>query len=182
MTFPVLGFAGQIGAGKSTISTLVADALNGPRVAFGDHVRSVARQRGIETSRESLQILGEDLVCKDCREFCRAVLMQANWQQGQLLIVDGIRHLQVLCELRRIVHPQRFLLVFINGDNSTRRIRVESRASDDSTRVNQFDGHATEVQVKDLVRQEADLVVNGSLPPVEIMREIVTWVRYQSMI
>src|SRR5262245_37743225 len=92
----VLSFAAPIEAGKTTVSTRVAELLIAPRVSFGEYLRGLARERGLEMTREVLQDLGEQLVRKDVRGFCEDVLKQQPWEPGRPLIIDGVRHIEVL--------------------------------------------------------------------------------------
>lgn len=78
----VVGFAGKMGSGKTTISSLTAQTLGWARVGFGDYVRSVARQRGLDASRGTLQALGESLLADGSEGFCRDVLAQTDWRLG----------------------------------------------------------------------------------------------------
>jgi dephospho-CoA kinase len=81
----VIGLAGQIAAGKTTIATRLAARLGIPRVSFGDEVRRVAAERGLPADRAVLQDLGEELIAAGWDSFCRAVLAQGAWQPGQPL-------------------------------------------------------------------------------------------------
>ena len=54
----VLVFSGQIGSGKSRLSSGVAKALGWSYASFGDYIRSVAHSQGLDDTREILQELG----------------------------------------------------------------------------------------------------------------------------
>ena len=79
----VLAFAGAIRSGKSELSSGVAGTLGWARVSFGDYVREVAQQRGLDSTREALQAIGVSLIAEGWEQFCRSVLSQAHWQAGQ---------------------------------------------------------------------------------------------------
>ncbi len=175
----LVSFAGRMGSGKTTISSTVATALGWARVGFGDYVRAVARQRGMGDSRETLQALGESLLAEGSERFCRAVLAQADWQPGQSLIVDGIRHVQVVDALRQLAEPSQFLLVLISTDEEVRRYRLQQRDGDGQGSLHQAELHSTETQVQSFLPEIADLIVNGDRSPYKVAEEVAMWVQQQ---
>jgi dephospho-CoA kinase len=74
----VVGFAGSIASGKSTLSIEVASSLEWQRVSFGDYVRTVAQSQGLGDSREMLQAVGASLINQGMEQFCKAVLYSAR--------------------------------------------------------------------------------------------------------
>lgn len=173
----VLGFSGKIGTGKTAVSECVAQQLGFPRVSFGNSVRSIAQRRGLENSRETLQDIGESLVENDCRQFCWSVLNQVDWIPGQNLVVDGIRHVKVLNEIRKIVLPSELSLIYIQVNEAIRFSRLKNRPSDDLDHLAQIGKHSTEEHVKKLLLERADLVVNGNHELNRIIEVILKWVR-----
>jgi hypothetical protein len=118
----VLVFAGRLASGKSTLSAGVAGALGWPYVSFGEYVRQVARSRGLDWSRHVLQELGAALIGQDCEGFCRAVLGQTDWDPGQPLVIDGLRHVEAVDVLRQLVAPSTLLLIFITVNEPARKV------------------------------------------------------------
>ena len=100
---PIVAFAGRIGAGKSSISQVLAGDLRWKFAHFGTFVRKTASKRGLDVSRESLQAVGEELEATDAEAFCRAVLDDAGWNLGEPAVVDGIRHVRILETLGSLV-------------------------------------------------------------------------------
>ncbi len=173
----VLAFAGSIASGKSTLSVSVATALGWPRVSFGDHVREVARNSGLDCSREVLQDVGASLIDKGWEDFCRTVLRQVNWSPGQPLIVDGIRHVEAIDVLRQLVAPSTLLLVLVVLNEPTREARLRERGMTDHGKFHQIEAHSTEAQVKTVLPRMADITVDGARPVEDLVREIVTRVQ-----
>src|SRR5687768_882062 len=97
--------AGGIGSGKTELSKALVAKLGWRRAAFGDYVRTVAHDRGLGDERDVLQQLGETLLKQDAAGFCRAVLANAEWRQGEPLVLEGVRHAEVLELIRTIVAP-----------------------------------------------------------------------------
>src|SRR5690242_7997878 len=99
----VVALSGRIGSGKSALASRLAQCLGCERVSFGDYVRAAALAKGLEPTGENLQLVGAALVEAGWEPFCRAVLAQAPWQPGQPLVVDGVRHVDALAHLKRLV-------------------------------------------------------------------------------
>ena len=161
MTPLVVAFSGKSGSGKSTISTSLADRLGWKRASFGGYVRRVAAERGLTESIESLQDLGAELVANGLAQFCRGVLEAANWRTGEPLIVDGVRHSEVLETLRALTAPSRVILVFVTVGEAERFARLQDRGMKDQSRLAKIESHSIERQVQDALRALADLVVDS---------------------
>jgi dephospho-CoA kinase len=168
----VIGFSGKIGSGKTTISSGLARSMGCHRVSFGEYVRGVVCQRGLLESREVLQSVGESLLMKDAEGFCRAVLAQANWECGHSVVIDGVRHRQVVDVLRRLVAPMRFVLVFVVADDQLRDSRLTARGGGASMSIEQIESHSTEREVTGELQALADIQVDASLPIEEIILKI----------
>jgi dephospho-CoA kinase len=153
----IVGVAGAIGSGKSELSRALADERGWSRVSFGDFVRGQAEARGVEPTRENLQALGEQLIDElGAPEFVRRVL--SDYVAADVLVVDGVRHLPVDEELRKI--SAQYLLIFVEVDDETRRRRLSDR---EGLEVDLFaiDRHSTEREVL-LLRERADAIVGGA--------------------
>jgi dephospho-CoA kinase len=173
----VIGFAGRIGSGKSTISSCLAAALNWPRASFGEYVRTVARQRGLDESRETLQKLGESLINENAEKFCKSFLAQAKWKEGCPLIIEGIRHLEIVELLRKIMLPTEFKLIYITLDEQLRELRLHRRDAADFSHIQQIENHSTERDSKEALASIADLIVDGSKAHEDLSTEIITGLR-----
>ena len=174
MSAVVVGFAGAIASGKTTLTVEVARLLNCKRVSFGDQVRAIALERGKEPLRENLQAIGEQLVASDVENFCRAVLKQKGWKPGQSLVVDGIRHKEVLDTLKAIVAPTKLVLVFIEVNQDTLRARIENRALS-HREIDDIQQHSTEVQVKNVLPLVADCILDGHKSVAKLSEEVIDW-------
>jgi dephospho-CoA kinase len=165
----ILGIAGKMGSGKSTVSHEFAEAMGWPYASFGNYVRHVARQQGLnEGSTEVLQEIGEDLVERDPKGFCRSVLEYANWQPDQSLIIDGIRHVEVTTALQQLTAPSKFVLTYVDVDENTRKDRLIRERGVRPEQLERLEAHPTEAQVKSKLPQLADYHLNAN-EPVEIL-------------
>jgi transcriptional regulator with XRE-family HTH domain/dephospho-CoA kinase len=172
----VVGFAGRIGSGKSTLSVEVARVLGWPRASFGDYLRTLARSSGLDESREVLQELGESLIEQGAEEFCRAVLTHYGWSAGEPLIIDGIRHVEVIRALRKLVAPLEVRVIFLDVDEKKRLERLQKFDETISNKLATVESHPTEHQVRETLPEQADLRLPGDRPIPELVATVVNWI------
>lgn len=174
----VVAFAGGIGAGKSQLTRALSAELNWPRVSFGDHVRNVAKEAGEDPEdRFVLQRLGQSLVLTNPREFVERVIAQGGANSDDKnLIVDGVRHVEILLELRAYVRPRPLHFFYIKADATTRQERVIARPPHVERRVAaRYDSDITEAQIARILPQYADRslgTLDGSLPTSLLVEEV----------
>ncbi|MCL7451691.1 MAG: AAA family ATPase, partial [Anaerolineae bacterium] len=157
----VLAFSGSIGSGKTTITEAVAKSLGWKLASFGRVVRKEARQRGLDPeSRETLQLLGSELIEEGWEGFCQAVLVDAGWKQGEGLLVDGIRHIEALEMLRILVQPLRLFLIHVHVKACMREKRLFNRNGYTKQDIYEMDRH------KCIIRAMPTTDSDGCRPPV----------------
>jgi len=177
----VLGFAGAIGSGKSNTSTAVAEALHWPRVSFGEYVRDEAMRRGLSGTRDVLQSIGASLIDFEIESFCRGVLSQVEWKPGGCLVIDGIRHIEVVHTIQRMVNPSKLLLVFLTKNEDSRKSWVYKRDTINEDQLRVIENHSTETQVQTVLAEIADLKVESDRPMNATVQEITNWVHQNMM-
>lgn len=175
----ILTFSGPIASGKSALSNKLAQTFHWSRVSFGDYVRAIANARRMPKTREVLQAIGTELVTSDLEGFCNAVLEQASWQHGQPLIIDGIRHIEVLKTLQKLVAPMKLFLVFITIDEVIQANRLIEREPNELLALQALELDATEQQVGAYLKDTADFVVDGSRSVEEASQDIADWLQVQ---
>lgn len=176
----VFCFSGGIGSGKSTLSHSLAEVVGWKRVSFGDFVRKKAKEMQLNESRESLQMIGAQLVANG-GNFCQQVLNDSQWKKDTNLIIDGIRHLDVLSILKRMVKPFKLYHVHIVADDATRSNRIEKRADEGNKTIYELDKHSTECEVHTILFTKADLIVNGNKPIQVLLDEIFAFLRLKGI-
>lgn len=171
-----VGFAGAIGSGKTTIATTLHQLLGGVFVSFGDYVRAEAQRRGLAEPRETLQDLGESLITEQGWDgFCRDTLAYFGWHHGDPVVIDGVRHVEVVSALRRLVSPEQFALVFVTTAEGVRLERLKIEGLSEHRRRARVEAHSTESQVRGPLPEIANLLVDGALPAYNNARAIVRW-------
>lgn len=168
----VIGVIGKIASGKSSLARTLSSAYGCPYVSFGDEVRRVAGERNLPDSREILQAIGAELVATKPVEFCEAVLAQSSWTKSRCMIIDGIRHVQIVEILRRMVAPSGLRLVFVETPEDVRDERLARESVRNAEARHRIEQHSTEAQVDSILAQMADLVVDGTKPVDQLVTEI----------
>jgi len=168
-----LGISGRIGSGKTSLAVALAERLNCPRASFGDYVRSVAADRGLDASqRDVLQEVGNDLIGAGWDAFCTAVLGTARYSGGSV-VVDGIRHMDAAQTMRTLVAPTPWRLVAVESESAARLSRLAARGVGDAS-ATKADSHRNEGEVES-VMSSADLVISGDSTVADIADVVMEW-------
>ncbi len=140
-------------------------------MSFGDHLRSVADDFGIEPSRENLQQLGKDAICCGWAPFVHAVLAGAPAGTEGGIVVEGVRHKEAISTVRTQVAPLPVVLVFLTLSPHQRlgRLAEKGITADEGT---QIDKHEIEIEVRE-VSEAADFRVDAGPPIAEVVASIV---------
>jgi dephospho-CoA kinase len=154
-----IGICGRIGSGKTTLAAELASRLDCTRASFGDYVRFVAEDRGLDaTRREVLQNLGDELIRDGWRPFCEAVLQHAHYAGGSI-VLDGIRHGRAVSTITELLSPLPLRLVAIEATDALRATRLIERGVDQEA-VERVDIHPNEAEVLDVIAS-ADVVISS---------------------
>ena len=164
----IVCFSGKIGSGKSSVLAALGNKLHWKRTGFGDYLRAeIVKAGGDPSSREALQDIGKRLVESDPDGFCRAVLAYGDYQAGDNLFLDGVRHVDIFNLLKRIAAPADVRLIFLSVTDDVQRSRVTTRPdSDDLVRAA---GHTVESDLADSLPQRADININADQPLDEVV-------------
>ena len=93
---------GPIASGKSTAISYLTSEFDLKVVAFGRYVRAISKETGGSATREELQDLGDSLLkSKGAEGLLKATLEYARIEGQDSVIVDGVRHPEVLTAIRR---------------------------------------------------------------------------------
>jgi cytidylate kinase len=168
----VAALAGTAGSGTAILGERVASILNWPFASFGSYVRAVAAHRGLQGSRKELQDVGLQLL-EDVDGFCRAVIAQSRWRPGQSLVVDGLRHEEVLRALSQQLSPTNVTEIYVSADIPTREMRLRERGEVPPGGTPAIDSHPVEQQVITRLAQNAQMTIDGRLPEEQQIDQLV---------
>ena len=174
----VVAFAGKIGSGKTSISTMVSRVLGCKRASFGDYVRNVVSTRGLELTRENLQRVGTEILEANTFEFCRNVLSYSGWSQGEPLVIDGLRHSETIPVLNQLVSPTRLQVVYMEIDDQSRLERLGICGETQVALLASADAHSSEQQLTAL-HDIADLIVDSRKPIEDCVASVLEWMAKQ---
>jgi dephospho-CoA kinase len=117
-----------MGAGKTTLASALADRFPGSTVrAFGNVVRQRAVEEGRPGDRESLQQIGLEAIAEGWASFVGRLLAGAELATGGLYVIEGVRHLEAVEEIRRRFPHVPVRVVFLMVDNQTSAARLVER-------------------------------------------------------
>jgi dephospho-CoA kinase len=172
----LLCFSGQIGSGKSSVSTAVAEAFGWRRTSFGDYLRDeVARSGGDPNDRGALQDFGQRRVDGDPVAFCRDVLAAGGFQPGGDFVIDGVRHARIFEILGDVSAPTQAKLLFLSAQDSARLQRVGARAdAEDFARASE---HRVEAELREALPRLAAVVVDANQPLERVVSDCLNLVR-----
>lgn len=170
----LLGFAGMIGSGKTTVSQKIAKRLKWGWASFGDLLRAEASRRHLDaSSRLVLQDLGQEMIDIGWKAFCGKLLESANWKPGKHLVIDSIRHVEAVETLKELTRPSHMWLVYVATPETLRRSRVANDQTESSGSVNL---HPVEAQTKGVLQGRADFVIDNSLSVAQAVATIFDWI------
>ena len=159
----VAALAGRSGSGTSVLAVRLASIMNWRFASFGAHIRDVAASRGLQCTRQEQQDIGLELV-RDPEAFARVVISKSRWRPGQSLIVDGLRHKEVLDALRYITDQSEVMEIYVDADAPLREARLRDRGEVHSQGVLQIDAHPVEKEMLTILPQLAAMTLDAQLP------------------
>lgn len=178
MTSPVICFSGRIGSGKTSASRGVAGAIGAAWCGFGDFIRSSAIAAGRDAaSREVLQELGAQLIDEHGPAWlCAQVIAAASWNGKTALVIDGVRHADVLDEISRQVIGHPTVLVYLAFDG----VRESPRGLDKESR-RRAEQHSTERDVLDVLPSRADVLIPVDAPLERVVQLVLDFLRQRGL-
>lgn len=161
----IIGIAGTIASGKSTLARALACEYSLKLVSFGEFVRHEARARGLDPyDRLVLQDLGQSLVVEDVGSFIRGVFGFAKVQPADRIVLDGVRHHIVWDEIVTFASMRGSIarLIFLEMPDQERLRRLISRGIS-MDRILLEDRHVSEKEVHVGLTEKADLRLDAML-------------------
>ena len=163
---------GQIGSGKSTVSSCVASRMSIQVVSFGNYVRQMAHLSGRPDSRESLQDLGDGLYRQlGAVGVLEGALGVAAVNDEDSVVFDGVRHEEVLEEIRRRAGQTIAIYLTVGQEERFRRHRSQFSGGMTLEEFQAFDSHAVETGIVDLAKR-CDFMVDASQPLANVLKDL----------
>lgn len=158
----VVGIAGRIAAGKTTLCSALSSRTEWQSVNLGSYLKLLAGP-DFQGDRRALQEMGARLVSHSLSWVCQGVLTHAGWREGTGLILDGIRNAVVVKEFRRLVSPTPLLLVYVVTRDTVREARYSERASSSGITLSETETHYMEQEPARTLPELADIIVRGDM-------------------
>lgn len=118
---------GKICSGKSTLASDLSKWLGIPKCSFGSYLLNYAKDRNMQTDRETLQTLGESLIQKDHETFFKDVIAFGDIN-NEKVIFEGVRHHSILADIE--ASSENTLSIFLDAKEDVRLQRFVNREKD----------------------------------------------------
>ena len=156
----LIGLIGRMGSGKNTLAEIIAK--NNPSYyleSFASSLKEICEMLFGECTREYLQKLGAFARSIDKDIWINKLLYEINWAESMnkywddswegTYIITDVRHLN---EADWIV-DQDGILIIINTDSATRRLRIEDRDQKEISLKDwiRWAGHLSETEIVDII-------------------------------
>ena len=172
---------GRIGSGKSTAVDFIAAEFGFKAVSFGSYVRQLAALRGKPGTRRQLQDLGDCLFrARGSSGLLQDALKHYGVNPDESVVFDGVRHLEVLADIRHAAETT--IAVYLEANQAERFRRHKTRRCCGWT-LQDFltvDQHPVEAGNSQLI-YESDLVLDGSRPTTVVQHmlrnQLSQWIR-----
>ena len=144
----IIGIAGKMGSGKTSLAKKLALLANGNLISFGAFIKKEAKTYNISPLRKNLQNFGERLIETLGYElFVKKSLNLDNFN-SDLLIIDGIRHLGVWKEI--LNYSNNCYLIFLDIPEKIRIKRLINRENLNRDEILGQMNHKMEINIKNL--------------------------------
>lgn len=156
----IIALAGLSKSGKSFLAEHLGHKLDWPVLSFGNYVRHLAASNNSQFDFNSLQQLGQSLVDAGPENFVEAVLKHGNFNAKNNLVLDGVRHVEVLDALQAYVEPNPVKLVLIEASLEV----LSQRHHEAGQEIADMLAGPAEQQVQSILANRAILSLDGNKP------------------
>ena len=147
--------SGSIGSGKTWLSNKISALLKCDRCSFSDYVKWKCEQQGMISDRETLNRIGQKAVSEWLSEFIYFLLNCTTEKTSDILLIDGLRHMEVLSEIDK--YCDEYEVIYIDSDSETivQNLIARNTLEEDSKLF------STEQQLP-LIKEKANLIIRNS--------------------
>lgn len=158
----VLVFSGGIGSDRSKLAASVASALGWSKAKFSDEIKKRIEAAGEDPNQRSkLQSFGQDMVQNDLAGFVQAVLDSAGFEPGSSCVVDGLRHIEVLLELKERVEGSTVGYIHVHEDVTRIEKSAEERGINEQN-LFRYNQALSEAQIPRILPAYADIELDAA--------------------
>ena len=159
---------GQIGSGKSTAVDFVTAEFGFKAVSFGSYVRHLAERRGMPSTRDELQDLGDYLFrSRGSSGLLKDALEHFEISGHDSVVFDGVRHLEILADIRHASEATIAVYLEVNQEERFRRHQTRQAFGWSLEEFLTIDRHPVEAGIGRMIEQ-CDLVVDAALPATDV--------------
>ena len=163
---------GPIASGKSAAVAYVAAEFGLKTVSFGQYVRCVSQQAGDPRTRESLQEIGERLFnSKGALGLLQAALEYAGVKEHDSVVFDGVRHRDVLNEVRKSAESTVAVFLQVGLEERYRRHNARLSLGISLEEFKVVESHPVEVEINSLA-ELCDMVIDGGQQESKVYRSL----------
>jgi dephospho-CoA kinase len=180
----IIGIAGPTASGKTTVARMLQEHLGALRIRYSDILEEIAKERGLNTSKPTLQDLymsesqtkGEDFLAKELEA-------RVGTLPYPMIVIEGNRRLADIEMLKRISKSKRekLVLLFIEASKEIRFERYNHRMIKSGLPIiskEEFEileAHDSESEIGELraIFKKEGTIINADTPTPEEVFEIV---------
>ncbi len=181
----ILCIAGRRKSGKTTLSKSISEKKGWRRLSFGDYIRTEAEKdfnyKSLSEIEKELRLqeLGNDLIMKfGYEKFCHKFLEFNKWNKTENLVIEGVRHKQILIKLMKF--SLKVFMIYIQVDDEEIRRRIKG-SDEDFQRYIRTEQHPTESQVVTALQLYADKVLDGRGNKDFLVEEVINWLEQREL-
>ena len=173
---------GRIGSGKSTVADIIAAEFGFKAVSFGNYIRHIAALRGTPSTRSQLQDLGDCLFrSTGSSGLLQDVIDHYGVNQSDSVVFDGVRHPEVLADIRHASEATIAIYLQANQGERFRRHQAQQRYGWTLEEFLVADQHLVEAGNSKMI-EECDLVLDGAQPTMVVQNtlrdRLSQWIRF----
>ena len=155
---------GPIGSGKSTVAAYLASKLSIRVISFGNYIRHMAHRSGLPATRSALQDLGDGLYQQSgASGLLQGALDVAGMDNNETVVFDGVRHIEVLAEIRRRAGKTIAVYLDVGPEERYRRRQAQGSNVLSQREFEVIDVHPVEAEIGKLAGL-CDFVIDASQP------------------
>lgn len=169
-------FIGMTCSGKSTLANELTKVIPFRKASFGGYLFNYAQEKGIDTKKDNLQVIGQNFIDTDYKSFLENVLLFSNAEEN--VIFEGVRHILIQKEIERL--SDKTTAFFIDTPFDLRYKRFNSRESDKITEMQflDLDNHPVEKEIEPL-KDFCDVILDGRQDVATLLAKVVSHIKFK---